>query len=71
MTPSDDTATSWSAGRVKEVAGLVTGDRRVEAKGRAEQEEGVDADDDQSVAEVEEDVRADHGEVPPDGPVRR
>ncbi|HUP85348.1 MAG TPA: hypothetical protein VM143_06750 [Acidimicrobiales bacterium] len=45
------------AGKVKEVAGWATGDRDVEAAGRADGE-----DDASSVEEVAEDVRVEHGD---------
>jgi uncharacterized protein YjbJ (UPF0337 family) len=60
-------------GRVKEVAGFVTGDRRVEAAGRAEQKAAdpdspVNEVDDATVNEEERAVRVDHGDLPADGP---
>jgi uncharacterized protein YjbJ (UPF0337 family) len=57
-----------TVGRVKEVLGAVTGDRRVEAKGRAE-EKAADAEDpgddvtDELVAREEDAVRKRHGDT--------
>ncbi len=56
---------SASVGHVKKLLGWVTGDRRVEAKGRAEQNaagRGETASD-VDVDEAEKTVRQDHGDV--------
>ena len=45
-----------AAGKVKEVVGWATGDREVEAEGRAA------GDDDETPDEVIEDVRVEHGD---------
>ncbi|MDQ1392697.1 MAG: hypothetical protein QOF30_1674 [Acidimicrobiaceae bacterium] len=56
-------------GEVKEVLGAVTGDRRVEAEGRVEQQVAdPDApqsnESDAAVGHAERDVREDHHDVP-------
>ncbi|MDQ1357962.1 MAG: hypothetical protein QOF20_1763 [Acidimicrobiaceae bacterium] len=56
-------------GEVKEVLGAVTGDRRVEAEGRVEQQvadpEAPQSDEsDAAVGQAERDVREDHHDVP-------
>jgi uncharacterized protein YjbJ (UPF0337 family) len=52
-------------GKVTEVAGRVTGDREVEAKGRVEQNASDPADDvtDEAVDEETEAVRRDHHDI--------
>ncbi len=55
-------------GKLKEVLGAVTGDRRVEAQGRAEKKVArpdvpVDAVTDEVVDDEQESVREDHGDV--------
>jgi uncharacterized protein YjbJ (UPF0337 family) len=59
-------------GEVKEVLGAVTGDRRVEASGRVEQqvadpETPVDEESDDLVSREEQAVRQVHGELPDGG----
>ncbi len=55
-------------GKVKEIVGAVTGDRRVEAEGRAEEKVArpdlsVDEVTDEVVDEEHEAVRKDHGDI--------
>jgi uncharacterized protein YjbJ (UPF0337 family) len=53
-------------GLLKEVTGALTGDRRTEARGRAEEaaaDRGVPLTDDEVAEELEE-VREEHGDVP-------
>jgi uncharacterized protein YjbJ (UPF0337 family) len=52
-------------GAVKEVLGAVTGDRQVEAEGRAEQDEPTPTE--QKVDEEVRAVREDHHDVLPEG----
>jgi len=49
-------------GRVKEAVGWATGDRRVEAQGLVEAEQGHHPDD-AELSEAEHDVRAAHGDI--------
>jgi uncharacterized protein YjbJ (UPF0337 family) len=49
-------------GKVEEAVGWATGDRRVEAKGKVEEETG-ESPDEETVEDVEDDVREDHGDV--------
>ena len=53
--------------KVKEAVGFATGDREVEAEGRAEREAGEERPSNeptnQDVAEAEHEVRADHGDI--------
>jgi uncharacterized protein YjbJ (UPF0337 family) len=56
-------------GEVKEVLGAVTGDRRVEAEGRVEQQVAnpdtpESEESDAAVGQAERDVREDHHDVP-------
>jgi uncharacterized protein YjbJ (UPF0337 family) len=50
-------------GKVKEALGWLTADRKVEAEGRAEKEQGNPPDDDDVEAKTEE-VRTQYGETP-------
>ncbi len=60
---------SETKGKVKQIAGFVTGDRKVEAAGRVEQQ-AADADspveevDETRIADEEQEVRQEHGDVP-------
>ncbi|MDQ1404085.1 MAG: hypothetical protein QOG03_2401 [Actinomycetota bacterium] len=61
-TPQDGEGQSVKA-KVKEITGKVTGDREVEAEGRAD---ATPDDDPASVDEAKQEVREDHGDVLPD-----
>jgi uncharacterized protein YjbJ (UPF0337 family) len=56
-TPEEERSTK---GVVKEVIGWATGDRRVEAEGRAETKKDEDPE---TVEQAEHEVRADHGDI--------
>lgn len=58
----DDSTAAEAKGRIEEAVGWATGDRRVEAEGRATREEGSEPSDPE-VESVEDEVRADHGDV--------
>ena len=49
-------------GKVEEAVGWATGDRRVEAKGKAEEETG-ETPDDATLEDVEDEVREAHGDT--------
>ena len=49
-------------GKIKRAAGWLTGDRWVEAEGAVEAERGHPPDPDE-LAEVEDEVRKDHGDI--------
>ena len=49
-------------GKIKEVLGWATGDRRVEAEGRVEKRAG-DADDDGQMEKAERQVRREEGDI--------
>jgi uncharacterized protein YjbJ (UPF0337 family) len=51
-----------SKGKVKETLGWATGDRRVQAEGRVEAEDG-DTGDETKVKDAEREVRRDEGDV--------
>lgn len=58
-------------GKIKEVLGWLTGDRRVEAKGRVEQkaaDPGAKVEDvsEEAVDEEQQDVRVEHGDIDPE-----
>ena len=63
---------SEKKGKVKQVAGFVTGDRHVEAAGRAEQraadpEDPVEDVGEGAVGQEERSVRKEHGDLPANG----
>lgn len=56
--------TDDAKGKVKEVVGWATGDRRVQAEGRVEAAKG-DSDDEEQVDDAEHEVRAEEGDISP------
>lgn len=59
---ADDESVTRVKGKVEEAVGWATGDREVEAKGKVEAETG-DEPDEETVDEVEDDVREEHGDI--------
>lgn len=59
---ADDDAITKAKGTIEEKAGWAAGDRRVEAKGAVEKETGETPDEDR-LAEAEDEVRRDHGDI--------
>ena len=59
---NDDDGVTRAKGKVEEAVGWAAGDRRVEAKGKLEDETG-DSPDDSALEEAEDEVRAEHGDV--------
>jgi uncharacterized protein YjbJ (UPF0337 family) len=59
---ADDESVTTVKGKVEEAVGWATGDREVEAKGKVEAETG-DEPDEETVEEVEDDVREEHGDI--------
>jgi uncharacterized protein YjbJ (UPF0337 family) len=59
---ADDDSVTSVKGKVEEAVGWATGDREVEAKGKVEAETG-DEPDEETVDEVEDDVREEHGDI--------
>jgi uncharacterized protein YjbJ (UPF0337 family) len=62
MTTEDKHEDQSTTAKVKEAAGWVTGDREVEAEGRADTKS---EDDPEVVEQAKDHVRADHGDVRP------
>jgi uncharacterized protein YjbJ (UPF0337 family) len=49
-------------GSARRIVGWATGDRKVEAEGKVEQEAGEKPDDEDIVEDVKEDVKREHGD---------
>ena len=59
---ADDDTVTKAKGKIEEAAGWAAGDREVEAKGKIEAETG-DVPDEETVDEVEDEVREEHGDI--------
>ena len=62
MAGGDDDTVTRAKGRVEEAVGWAAGDRRVEAKGKVEEETGREPDE-VALEEAEDEVRAEHGDT--------